>query len=250
MRYREGEQACQAALSMPPAGAEQASQAAVLRARLLLWRANFLVLSGELEAAGALRQQAGELLDRLEAQGLDVRRPRAMYWQAEGDAQLTLKPKLECYQRGIALYQDLGDAWRQAGMLVWAGEYAMRLGDPALALSSQQEALRLARQVGEPSLLLHAFRQTTYLYFILNQYELARQLMDETGAYLETVPELPLRATAQMHLGAQIVWVGQFAQAASSLDHSLPLLRSLGYRFGVAFGSMGLGVARFYEWGI
>ena len=102
----------------------------MLRARLLLWRASFLVALGELEAARQLRQEAGELLDQLEAQGVDARRPRAMYWQAEGDAQADLKVKLECYQRGIQLYRELGDDWRLAGMLFWAGEIYPTPGRP------------------------------------------------------------------------------------------------------------------------
>ena len=243
MRYREGDQACQAALSIAPASPEQASASAVLRSRLLLCRANFLVLSGDAESALPLRQAAGVLLDQLETQGLDVRRPRARYWQAEGDAQPELKIKLECYQRASALYQDLGEDWRQAGLLVWAGEFAMRLGDPALALSSQQEALRLARHLGEPGLLLHCLRQSTYLYSALNQFENFHRLMQETVTVLESVDELPLRAYAQMHLGMQFNHIGHFPEAIRLLDQSVPLLRSLGYHYGMVYGGFALGLA-------
>ena len=243
VRYKEGEQACQFALSSLPAACAQEGDGAVLYARLLLWRASFLVLSGELEAARSLRQGAGELLDRLEVQGIDARRPRAMYWQAEGEAQAELKPKLECYQLGISLYQELGDTWRQASLLVWAGEYAMRLGDPAQALSTQQEALRLARQLGEPGLLLHCLRQSTYLYSALNQFENFHRLMQETEVVLEGVEELPLRAYAQMHLGMQLNHIGHFLEAIRILEQSVPVLRSLGYRYGTAYGAQALGFA-------
>ena len=91
LRFREGEGACQAALSNLPFHPDQPGEAHVLRTRLLLWGASFLVLSGELEAAVPLHREAGEMLDRLEQQGLDVRRPRAMYWQAEGYAKVELK---------------------------------------------------------------------------------------------------------------------------------------------------------------
>jgi predicted ATPase/DNA-binding SARP family transcriptional activator len=240
VRYHEGEQACRAGLAAAPEGAGDAE---VLRARLLVWRASFLVLSGELEAARSLRLEAGELLDQLEAQSVDTRRPRAMYWQAEGEAYAELKLKLECYQRAIALYQELGDGWRQAGMLVWAGEYAMRLGDPSLALSHQQEALRLARQAGEPGLLLHCLRQSTYLYSALNQFENFHRLMQETVTGLESVEELPLRATAQMHLGMQLNHIGHFPEAIRLLEQSVPVLRSLGYHYGMVYGGFALGLA-------
>ena len=242
VRYKEGEQACQVGLNAVPASPEQESEAAVLRARLLLWQANFLALSGELEEARMLRQQAEELLAKLEAEGLDVRRPRAMYWQLEGEAQAELKAKLACYQRGINLYQSLGDAWRQASLLVWAGEYAMRLGDPALALSTQQEALRLARQLGEPGLLLHCLRQSTYLYSALNQFENFHRLMQETVTVLESVEELPLRAYAQMHLGMQFNHIGHYAEAIRLLEQSVPVLRSLGYHYGMVYGGFALGL--------
>jgi predicted ATPase/DNA-binding SARP family transcriptional activator len=239
VRYPEGERACQAGLAAVPEGAGDAE---VLRARLLVWRASFLVLSGELEAARSLRQEAGELLDQLEAQSVDTRRPRAMYWQAEGEAQAEMKAKLACYQRGIALYEELGDTWRQAGMLVWAGEFAMRLGEPGLALQYQQEALRLARQAGEPGLLLHCLRQSTYLYSALNQFENFHRLMQETVSVLESVEELPLRATAQMHLGMQFNHIGHFPEAIRLLEQSVPVLRSLGYHYGMVYGGFALGL--------
>ena len=242
LRYREGVQACQAALAIQTSQPEHASEAQVLRTRLLLWQTHFQVLLGELEAAQKLRQQAGELLDQLEAQGQDTRLPRAMFWQAEGEAQSALGTQLEYYQRSIALYQQLGEAWRAAELLVWVGELALRLGNPVLALQYQQEALRLARQMGEPNTLLYALRMLAYYYFILNQFENARQLMQEMTAYCDSVEELSLRATTQMNLGVMCVWSGQFAQAIQTLERTLPLLRSLGHRFSIVFGSLSLGI--------
>jgi predicted ATPase len=247
VRYREGEQACQAGLDALPTAAEHDRAAAVLYARLLLWRATFLTLSGELELASNLRQQAGELLDRLEAQGVDARRPRAMYWQAEGEAQAELKAKLDCYQRGIALYQELRDGWRLAGMLVWAGEYAMRLGDPGQALAYQQEALRLARQLGEPGILLHCLRQSTSLYLLLNQPDTAQNLMQEAIAVCERVEEPSLRANAHMHLGQHLNLCGRFTEAIQILDQSVPVLRNLGYRYGMVYGTLALGLAYYMD---
>jgi tetratricopeptide (TPR) repeat protein len=152
-----------------------------------------------------------------------------------------LKSKLECCQRGIALYQQLGDTWRQAGMLVWAGEYAMRVGDPSQALSDQQEALRLAHQLGEPGLLLHCLRQSTSLYIMLNQLDTAQQLMQEAIAVCEGVEEPSLRANAQMHLGQHLNLCGRFTEAIHILEQSVPVLRSLGYRYGMVYGTLALG---------
>ena len=166
-----------------------------------------------------------------------------MYWQLEGEAQSELKTKLACYQRGISLYQEVGESWRQARMLIWAGEYAMRLGDPTLAQQSQQEALRLARQLGEPETLLHSLRQTTFLYFLFNQFDKANQLIQETQAYLERVEELPLRANAEMYLGHMLTWNGRYAEAAQALERSIPKLRSLGYRYGVMYATFSLTIA-------
>jgi DNA-binding SARP family transcriptional activator/predicted ATPase len=245
VRYKEGNQACMEGLSAIPDQVGTPLEAQVLRARLLLLQANFLVLSGSLETARQLQQQAGALLDQLEAQGADVRRPRARYWVLEGEAQTELKVKLACNQRGIQLYQSLGEPWRQAELLIWAGEHAIRLGDAALALQYQQEALQLARQLGEPNLLLHSLRQITFLNFVLNRFETANQLIQETKAVLENLEELPLRATAEMYLGSTLVWNGLFPEAIQILDGILPVLRNLGYRFGTAFGSMALAMALF-----
>ena len=242
LRFREGAAACQAALSHLPLHPDQPGEAQVLRTRLLLWQARFLVSSCRLEAAVPLHREAGEMLDRLEKQGLDVRRPRAMYWQAEGDAKAELKVKLECSQRGIALYQELGDAWQQVNMLVWAVELSHRLGDPGLVLQSQQEALRLARQLGEPHIILYSLRQLAYFNFLTNQFENARQLMQETAAFLESVAEVPLRAETQMHLGVLLIWSAHFTDGILALESAIPQLRSLGFRNGVHFGSVALGI--------
>ena len=225
MRFRGGEQACRAGLSTQAADLQEASTAVVLRARLLLWQASFQVALGELEPARQSRQEGEKLLDQLEPQGFDVRRPRAMYWQAEGEDQTDLQIKLDYFQRGIALFQELGDTWRQAEMLIWAGEFAMRLGNGNQALQYQEEALRLSRQLGEPNLLLHSLRQINYLYFILNQVDHAHQIMQETAEFIETVEELPLRANAQMHMGGQLVWSGSFPEAIRSYESALPVLR-------------------------
>jgi len=243
IRYQEGEQACQVGLAALQAAAEQDNAAAVLYARLLLWRSGFLNLSGDLDAARTLRQCAGELLDTLEGQGVDARRPRAIYWRVEGEAQAELKVKLECYQRGIALYRELEDNWRLSGMLVWAGEYAMRVGDPSLALAYQGEALCLARQLGEPGILLHCLRQSTGLYLLLNQPDTALQLMQEVAAVCEQVDELPLRANAQVYLGQHFNLCGRFTEAIQILEQSVPVVRSLGYRHGMAYGEYALGLA-------
>ena len=242
LRYREGEQACQAALRMVAFDAEHTATGSILRARLLLWQANFLVLLGELEAAQKLRQPAGELLDQLEAQGQDTRLPRAMFWQAEGVAQTELKLKLEYHQRSIALYQQLGDAWRAAELLIWAGEFAMRLGEASLAIQCQADALRLARQTGEPHVLSHALRQSTYAYFFLNQLERALQLLQETNAYLDTLEEQPLRASNRMNFGMLLIWAGRVPEGIRSLESAVPTMCSLDYRYGVVYGSFSLGI--------
>ena len=242
MSFRAGALACQIGLSARPVPLWEVNEWTVLRARFLLWYASFQVALGELEPARQTRHEAGELLTHLEDQNLDVRRPQAMYWQAEGDDQADLKIKLEYYQRSITLYHELGDGWREAAMLIWAGEFAMRLGDASLALQYQFEALRLSRQAGEPNTLLHSLRQITFLHFALNQYETAHQFIKETTAFIEKVDELPLRANTDLHLGMTLIWNGCFPEAICILENVLPLLRSLGYRYGVAFGTFSLGI--------
>ena len=107
----------------------------------------------------------------------------------------------------------------------------------------QAELVRnMARQLGEPNITLHSLRQSTYISFIANRFEAARQLMQETAAYLESVAEVPLRATAQMHLGVQQIWSARFTDGIHTLESAIPQLRSLGYRDGVIFGSVSLGI--------
>ena len=109
------------------------------------------------------------------------------------------------------------------------------------ACNTSREALRLARQVGEPNTILGCLINLTYTYFLLNQFEIARQLMQEAADFAESVAELPVRADAQMHLGVQLGWSGHFPEAIELLERALPLLRSLGYRYGVGLRQPGVG---------
>ena len=67
--------------------------------------------------------------------------------------------------------------------------------------------------------------------------------MQETVTVLESVEELPLRATAQMHLGMQFNHIGHYPEAIRLLEQSVPVLRSLGYHYGMVYGGFALGLA-------
>lgn len=257
VRFREAEQACQKGLTVQPASADLQKETSLLRTRLLVWQANFTVLLGQLDAAQKLRQQAGELLDQFETQGLaqseakglaqskaqelaqseakgvDVRHPRAMLWQLEGDAQIDLKVKFDYYERSIQIYRELDDDWRLAGVLHLASISVNRSGDITLCLQYRQEALRLARQVGEPNLILSILNDLTLSYFFLNQPETAYRLMHEAEDFAKSIDELPSRSNAQLQYGIALTWSGRFPEAISVLERVLPTLRSLGYRWGM-----------------
>jgi tetratricopeptide (TPR) repeat protein len=76
---------------------------------------------------------------------------------------------------------------------------------------------------------------------LLNQYDTGLQLMQEAAVVVESVEELPLRAIAQMHLGMQLNHCGRFPEGIRILEQSVPVLRSLGYRYGMAYGAFALG---------
>jgi DNA-binding SARP family transcriptional activator/predicted ATPase len=242
VRFSEMKAAFQKAIDATTARPGRDSDTAVLHARLLVWQAEMVDTLGDFDDSAQLRIQAKSLLDQLEAGGIDVRRPLAMYWEVEGDAQANLTTIIECYERSIQLYRAIGDDWNLAGMLNWTGEQALRLGNLDLCPRYQQEALRLARQVGEPNRILACLIDLTYTYFILNQLDEARQLMQEVTEYANSIEELPPRADAQRNLGVQLAWSGRFAEGIDMLKGVLPLLRNLGFRYGYVFGSIALGI--------
>jgi len=127
-------------------------------------------------------------------------------------------------------------------MLGGAGEILNRLGDSRLPLQYHQEALNLARQIGDPATLLFSLKNLAYTNFALNQFDTARRLMQETANYLESVEELPLRISAQMNLGVQQLWSGLFSDGIRSLESVLPIQRSLGRLYGVVYCSVTLGL--------
>lgn len=247
LRFCEGDAACQAGLEALPGGPELSPEGSLLRPRLMLWRESFLVALGQLEDGRQLRQQAGILFDQLEAQQVDVRLARAVYWRAEGDAQADLKTKLEHYENSLLCYRQMGETWRLAYLLSWSGEIYQRRGDLERCWQYQHEALQLARQVGEPDEILACLRHMVFTNFLSNRVESAQQQMREVMEFAETSVDAPNRAYTQMILGVQLDWAGRFAEAIELLERALPLLRSLGNHYGVVFGTMGLGAARLHS---
>jgi hypothetical protein len=115
---------------------------------------------------------------------------------------------LNCLQRSSALYQELGDAWSQAGALTWAGEYANRLGDYELALHFHQQAERLSRLAGNPRRLGEVLRFLGTDHLIHGPWETGARLMDEAVSCYRSIGDKGSLAYAEMMIGLSMAWTG------------------------------------------
>ena len=131
-------------------------------------------------------------------------------------------------QRALDLYRELGDLYGQAFTEL---DLCRFNGQHADGLRHGQEALRLARAIGNPAVQARALNAVGYssaqlcdyeqgLRLCLEAIDLFRDLGDRRGeaATWDSV------AFAQYHLG-------QHSEAFTSFDRSLELLRSLGDRY-------------------
>ena len=125
-----------------------------------------------------------------------------------------------------------------------AVEAAIQVGNVSLGKQYCEEALRLARQVGEPNRIVDLLHDLGFLYWHLLQFEAIGQLIMGLAAFSESLEEPQIRANAEFYLGRLLYFYGLFPESISTLERALPQLRSLGYRWGAAFCNNYLGIDR------
>jgi tetratricopeptide (TPR) repeat protein len=240
--YAEGKAAFQAALDGLAGHAEP--EVTSLRGWLQAWQARFCRLLGQVEQARELRKVSREAL--AQADGEEARRGQALLEHEWGYTASDLAEQLEYLQHSAEIFQSLEDPWRQAGVLCWAGEIAIRLGKIDLAFEHLQAAVALSRAVGEPRQLAYALEILATRFLIQGQWEIGAQLMEEAGENFRLAGDPGQEALACLHLGVMKAWTGRFVEASQLLEQALPVLHQVGTRLHITYGTFGLGVCQMH----
>jgi tetratricopeptide (TPR) repeat protein len=245
LRYRlqEGELACQVALDgLQNLVNERKCEA--LYGYLLAWRAVFYRLRGKIDAARQSLEVSAVMLKQAEAAGQDFQAAKALFWRERHYYAFELTEKLDYLNKSAAIYQQLGDAWSQAWVLSWAGEYANRLGNYSLALDLHQQAVALSRSAGDPRRSADALKFLGYDYLINGPWQAGYQYMQEAASYYRDVGDLSSLAYSEIILGASLGWTGRYQEGANVLDQALLKLTQLGDRFYTCYTMVGLGLSQ------
>ncbi len=244
LRYRlqEGEQACQVALDRLQKIAVE-SKCEALCGHLLAWRAVFYRLLGKVDAARRSLEESSSVLKQAGAAGQDVQPAKALFWRERQYYAFELQEKLDYLNKSAAIYQQLGDAWSQAWVLGWAGEYANRLGNYALAQDLHQQAVELSRTTGDPRRLADSLKFLGYDHLINGPWQTGFSYMEEASSYYRSVGDLSSLAYGEILQGTSLGWIGRFQEGCEVLEQALLMLNQLGDRYYIAYASIGLGTA-------
>jgi predicted ATPase/tetratricopeptide (TPR) repeat protein len=246
LRYRfpEGMHACQVALdgiSNNEVGGEGLNQQGLL----LAWQASFHQALGELEKSRQAVDESCEKILQAQAAGHDTRKCQAMNWWTKQTYAQDLKTKIDYVLSSAALFQELGDDWRQAQVLAWAGELLGRSGNYAKGLEYHQQAVALGRAAGEPRRLAYTLSMLAYDYLIYWDWEPGVQLMEEATNAIRANGDLSSLAYADQQLGLSLGWAGRFQEGCGIMQAALAKMQQLGDRYYTCFSTGGLAVAQF-----
>ena len=102
-----------------------------LLAGLATWESRFCRLLGEREQARQRLEFSQALVDELCASGLDPQEAQALIYLEAGEAvfMADLAEARRHLERSLALYRQLGDTWRTAGVLTQMGINSFHASD-------------------------------------------------------------------------------------------------------------------------
>lgn len=218
--------------------------------------ASYLAL-GE-EAASHLQDaQQKSWLDRLEQDHDNLRAALAWYIeraqqqhdQQAAEAALRLCTALRLFwasrnsfregwgflERALALREGV-DALVQAKALISAACMLVQTGDLERSERLAQEALALARQLGDPESTALALAQLGEAVGFSDQYALAQTCFEEADALYQQVGNTSMHATCLQVLADLALTQGQYEQAQTMLEQSLDMHRALGDQQRVGVG--------------
>jgi tetratricopeptide (TPR) repeat protein len=186
-RYQEGEAACRlAAEHLEPVVSKDGLR---VLARILMWHGSFGWRLGRIEFANRQLQRSLALLERLEAENLDVRPEKASVLLQMGH--ITFDVDLERAkgqsEQSLSLFRELDDSWGTANALSALGWAAMSGGDYSQARKLFEESLAIRQSLGDQRGIVDSFGGLCFTAFFHGQFEEAEAYMRESISFLQNV---------------------------------------------------------------
>ena len=249
-RYREGEDACDAA-----AQSLRLLDEPRMLAQVLIWQAFFRRMLGQREEAHRLLQQVLKLLAGLDAAGQDTQQERAAAVLALGqvarDGGHRHEPQ-QLYEQSLAIYRAIEDRWGMAKVLTELCYVVRNFGDIGTAQQRRrqlEQAEHLARQsveicraLGDQGELANALTQLGGTLYYLGRFPRAISILQECAKLAAALDLHGIAVGANFFLGCVNAFWGRYDQARKPLQFALALAREIGYQrqVGVVLYTLGI----------
>ena len=241
-RFQEGQSACQ--VTAHALAELDAPEALHLRARLLAWEARFSRLLGERELGRQRLELSQALVDELAASRLDTQEVQALIHLEAGEA-VFMADLAEANRRlglSLALYRQIGDTWRIAGVLTQMGVNRFHASDYLEADKLFTDALELYQDLGATLAVANVQGRMAHNQSRLGKIESGLALLREVAAFTQASGDRSQAMLDLRTLGLALMWNGLWEDAYPVFQNALSLARDLGNRYETAFISLCLGL--------
>jgi len=199
-------------------------------AKILEWQGATIWRVGRYEAAQQLVQQSLALLDDPALAGQDTRAQRAsiMGWIEFMAFYLEGVDDRRLAEERLALYQELGDRWRVAGVLGLLGSRAFYRGDLDEAKQQLGEALALWQELGDQWKMGGVYQGLADVARVRGELDEAEHLYWKAIKILREIRDPGGIRWAQLFLGQTLMLAGKFARARRQPEENLESFGHLG----------------------
>jgi DNA-binding SARP family transcriptional activator/predicted ATPase len=247
-RFREGEEACQAAAARLQGELSTGAAGDRMRvwAKALAWQSVFCRTSGRTQLARQLVQQALALLDNPALAGQNTRPERAFALQQMGHVTCgsSYQEARRVWEQSLALYQALGDHWGTANALECLGGVICALGAYGEGRQFCEQSLAMRRSLGDRAGMAGSLNVLGDLAGNEGQLEEAERLMRESVTLCHEIGDRAGSASGLETLAGMLTYQGKFAEALPLLEESAAINDDLGRRAALASANQNLGWAQ------
>ncbi|MFQ5854241.1 MAG: BTAD domain-containing putative transcriptional regulator [Anaerolineae bacterium] len=243
-RYQEGEEALRLLdeqLVVSNSGEEQH-----LRARALIWQANFNRDLGRTRQATHLLQQSLDLLASPDLSGRDTRieRADALYCLGSTTLRHDYEKARDLWQQSCELYRAAGDQWGMSHVLGYLSMIAWELGQYDEAKGLVQENLAIQQAIGSQVDIGNMFSTLGWINLTQGYFQQAEQLAQKCTVHYRETGDRAHIAKGLRDLAAPKIFLGRFNEANALLEESVALFNELGGGGDLVFTNILLGATK------
>jgi predicted ATPase/Tfp pilus assembly protein PilF len=148
---------------------------------------------------------------------------------------------LPLLEKGLALYQELGDKWGVAATLNGIGDMKHQQGAYEEAWTNYDEALVIFKEMGNEQAVSYVLNNLGNVARDRGDYERAAEMHEEALALFRNSGDKRALSTSLYNLGEIAQYRGDYARAAELQHESLALKREVGDKRGIVFSLTNLG---------